>query len=268
MHEKMPWVSSALKANGTLVWSHGYRSAPLDGDCKVDFKLFKDPYVPKCKLGWNDWEGSIATSFKTGTNPDKLLEVNLFSHVGKNKWCTNGTVSGHNCFKQAGNKLIHAESEVTSELQPNGDIKWSHGYTSRLYNTCRVEECNASFGDMDGMVYRSFKTWDPQHETVEEFELLREGNKWCSYGQKSNKNCYFRKANKLHHDKYSFITGTLLPDGRIKWSHGYTSQAEVNPCAECKISLEDWNGKKAESFKTDDPEKKMVETFDITLEDD
>lgn len=36
VHDTHSWVTAVLKANGTIVWSHGYRSAQITGDCSVD----------------------------------------------------------------------------------------------------------------------------------------------------------------------------------------------------------------------------------------
>jgi hypothetical protein len=50
--------------NGTIVWPDtGLASTLTEGACKVNPEIFKNLYTPKCKLGWNDWEGSVATSF-------------------------------------------------------------------------------------------------------------------------------------------------------------------------------------------------------------
>lgn len=187
----------------------------------------------------DSWEGSFSFGFKTGGNPEKVVDVELFSRVGPDEWCTHGTSSGYNCVKQEGDKFLFEKDglKTTGSLQPNGDIDWTHGYTTRLWNPCKVESCNATFEDMEGMSYFTWNSWDAHMKTIDNFELQRRGRLYCTNGDVSGKNCYHRRENMLEHVKYDWIKGRLLPDGEIKWSNGFTSRAEKNPCSACEISL-------------------------------
>jgi len=265
VHEKAPWISSTLKANGTIVWSHGYRSAPIEGDCKVDVEVYEDPWEPTCEINMDSWEGSYSWAFKTGGKPDKIEDEELISRVGPDTWCSVGTKSGYNCFKQEGDKFVLEKDghKITANLQPNGDIDWSHGYTTRLWNPCRVESCNATLEEMDGMSYRTYNSWDAHRKTVDNFELMRRGRLFCTNGDVSGKNCYHRRGNVLEHIEHDWIKGRLQPGGDIKWSNGFTSRAEQNPCTACKVSLKDWIGKKTESFRTDDPDEKIEDNWEV-----
>lgn len=78
-----------------------------------------------------------------------------------------GTVSGYNCYRKVGDTIYH-ESGTEGVLQPNGDIEWSHGYTTRLWNPCqrrrknpRHQECKATPQDILGMRGTTISSWDP-----------------------------------------------------------------------------------------------------------
>lgn len=169
-------------------------------------------------------------------------------------------------MKREGNKLIH--KDMTAEFQPNGDIVASHGYTARLYNPCRKNTCSVSFEDLDDMTFQTWHSWDERQDVLDKFSLHKEGEKYCAYGDKSGRHCYALSGNVLTSERFPYIKGRLQVDGDIKWSHGYTSRADSPPCVSCKVGFEDWVGKKAESYKTDDPEKKIVDTFTVKMEGD
>lgn len=261
----MDWISSKLQANGTIVWSHGYRSAPIEGDCKVDTVVYEDPYQPTCKVDINSWEGAYSFAYKTGGKPDKIEDVELFKRIGPTKWCVHGTTSGYNCATWDGAKFVtEKHGGITGTLTATGDIEWGHGYTTRLFDPCRVESCTATFEDMDKMSYRTFYGWDAHQKTTDNFELHRVSHdKWCTAGDVSGRNCFYRRGNVLTHNKHKWMKGRLQPDGDIIWSYGSTSRAEQNPCMECKVTLKDFIGQKTESWKSDDPSEKIVDNWTV-----
>jgi hypothetical protein len=92
--DKVPWVSGRLLANGQIVWSHGYRQAPLSGSCSMPERrvreepqmieeepfiieepsepmepVYEDNYSPNCRINWSNWAGSKSYVIKTKGDP-------------------------------------------------------------------------------------------------------------------------------------------------------------------------------------------------------
>lgn len=116
---------------------------------------------------------------------------------------------------------------------------------------------------MDGLTFKTWHAWDAHRKTVDNFELHRRGRKFCASGDVSGMNCYYRRGNVLINDTYNWMKGRLQANGEIKWSNGYISRAEGSPCAECKVTFKDWIGKKTESYKTDDPDEKILDNWEV-----
>lgn len=105
-HNKAPWITGKLQKNGVIVWSHGYRSAPVSGPCAVDeVEPEEDAYQPTCKVGWDQWRGGSSWSFKTGGKASKVEDVHVTTKGMKKSWCFHGLASGKHCLKQAGSRL-------------------------------------------------------------------------------------------------------------------------------------------------------------------
>lgn len=85
-----------------------------------------------------------------------MLDQVVFKRSRNDVWCTEGTVSKKQCFKKIGDKLVTKKrAGVTATMQKNGDLVWSHGFVTKLYNACREPECDATLKDMTG----EMKTW-------------------------------------------------------------------------------------------------------------
>lgn len=107
------------------------------------------------------------------------------------------------------------------------------------------------FGEV--VVGRTWNSRDLARKTVEKTTFKEVNGKLCTFGTKSKKNCYTMEGLTLRNEKYKWITGTLQPNGDVKWSHGFTTRAKNPPCQVCKVTLDDWVGKKARTWKTLEP---------------
>lgn len=95
-------------------------------------------------------------------------------------------------MKRAGNRLW-AKGGVYGDLQENGDVKWSHGYTSRLFKPCPDPDstCVATWDSFPETVRgRSWDSRDPSRKTIEKITFKDVDGRLCSFGTKSKKNCY------------------------------------------------------------------------------
>jgi len=80
------------------------------------------------------WPGARGKSFKTGESPDAIAEHFQFTREG-DTYVTTGDSSGRNTYSlSADGKTIthHEHAGVTAIIQSNGDLRWSHGYDSRI----------------------------------------------------------------------------------------------------------------------------------------
>lgn len=86
-----------------------------------------------------------------------------------------------------------------------------------------------SFNDWIGQKGYSYKSNDTTKENVENFEIIKKGNKWCYWGTET-KVC-------MEQTNVDVLTapggegwGWLQPDGEINWHNGYSSRLNNDPC--------------------------------------
>jgi len=85
------------------------------------------------------WVGRRAKSFATGDSPNNVAETFTFTQEGA-IYVTTGSKSGRNTYTRQGNTLTHQHhTHITATLQSNGDLSWSHGYTSRVVDSDQSE---------------------------------------------------------------------------------------------------------------------------------
>lgn len=147
---------------------------------------------------------------------------------GFNKYCLLGTKSIKNCFRKSGNKLTNVAWSAKykeAELNSNGDFVWQNGKTTRLQNPCPPEPaCELERKYMGGKNGRSYLTYDLSKKTVDEVRFTKaSGNRVCSNGSTSGRNCYWKNDNRLQSKKYPYHFGYMTGDGNIRWSFGYTT---------------------------------------------
>ena len=76
--------------------------------------------------------GADFFSFKTGVPLITTEEIRFYKEGSV--FVTHGNKSGRNTYNLVGNKLVHTQhgNRVTAYLGKNGDLVWSHGYSSRI----------------------------------------------------------------------------------------------------------------------------------------
>lgn len=116
---------------------------------------------------------------------------------------------------------------ISGTLRPNGDIRWSHGYTTRSDDP-PCARCKVTVDDWVGQKATTRKTLKPSAHGEHNY-VYKLGDKICSRGTISKVQCFTHKGNTLKHTSGK-VWGWLEPDGMINWSHGWTSKLDVDPC--------------------------------------
>ena len=60
--------------------------------------------------------------------------------------------------------------------------------------------------------------------------MWKEGSKYCFQGSSSGRNCCSWDGTRFTPDKVNWVRGKLHPNGRIVWSHGYTTEFTGDLC--------------------------------------
>lgn len=94
---------------------------------------------------------------------------------------------------------------------------------------------------------------------------------FCTWGEKSRKNCYLLEDNCAVHNKDKEIKGCYQEEsGKVKWSNGYTSELTY-PCGKpvetCPVQMDSLVGKSGRSWNTRDIREKTFSTLSIKKED-
>ena len=110
----------------------------------------------------------------------------------------------------SGNTLTGA---VTATVQDNGDIVWSHGYTSR-------PDADVTLSG----TYYSFKTGGDSSAVVDRFEARQPGGTVTFYRNGQAGESYGVSGYTLT----GAVTAAVQDNGDIIWSHGYTSRKAMN----------------------------------------
>ena len=72
--------------------------------------------------------------------------------------------------------MVSKKYKVTATMEANGDLLWSHGFVTKLWNACRDPECDASFSDLIGDV-RTWKTSDRSMKPIEKARFAPKAGK-------------------------------------------------------------------------------------------
>ena len=180
----------------------------------------------------------IYSTFKTGGSQNDVVDRALFkmrddSHV---ELYRNGEVGQTTPISPDGVRLSQSFDfhdgvlsgcdgcdGVTGSVQANGDIVWSHGYTSRK-----------DAPDISG-VYYSFATGGSPSSVVDRFEARQAGNHVTFYRNGAvGQTTPIRAETATAGESYTVegntlsgaVTGTVDSNGDIVWSHGYTSRKQ------------------------------------------
>ena len=138
---------------------------------------------------FNSFVNKTYKSFHSNGSQYEVAETFVFLKEG-NTYVTKGSKSGRNCYTRKGNKLEHKKhpNNVCSFMHPNGEILWSHGYTSWPIDACETEEVDkdvpsqVTFEYWLGKNAKSFKTGDNPNTIAESFLFMREGNTYLTLG--------------------------------------------------------------------------------------
>lgn len=115
-------VKGCANENGEVEWSHGpYTSALVDpcgkkGECKVEW----DDLVDRSGISWDTRDES------------KKTESYWYLEKEDGTYCFMFTSVGRVCGKTDGRMLLFHDTWHTGRLEPNGEITWSNGYTSKV----------------------------------------------------------------------------------------------------------------------------------------
>jgi len=143
-------------------------------------------------------------TFKTGADPRLLLETFFLSQEGA-IFVATGVKSGRHTYTKSGMVLLHQQyKHITACLQPNGDLVWSHGVTSRLLSCSRA-----------GPNIVQFRVSD------------------CSCGDRLDDNNYWLQKDGLSRDKLP----TSLEAAGLTLSDWQTFLIEINCETETRCSL-------------------------------
>lgn len=161
-------VEGELTEDGQINWStDGFTSR------------LKRPCVEECNMNMMMMNGVMGRTWKVMDAKRKTFEKFAVTQEGPNRLCLTGTVTMKTCYKVNGNRLINeAEPWITAKVLKNGDLKWSHGYISRLETTPCVP-CKVSFDDWDGQEGTLYHSDDPQKKTISTFSIRKAGNQYC-----------------------------------------------------------------------------------------
>merc|ERR1712127_324256 len=143
--------------------------------------------------------------------------------VGQTTPILSATATAGGSYTVEGNTLSGA---VTGTVNLNGDIVWSHGYTSRKQSSA----ASAATVVLDG-IYSSFKTGGSPNDVVDRCEARQVGNHVTFYRNGAvGQTTPILSATATAGESYTVegntlsgaVTGTVNLNGDIVWSHGYT----------------------------------------------
>lgn len=114
-----------------IKWSHGFTSRATTYPCST------------CTIVLADYAGKDTVSFKTDDLKMAVVETGNVSISGEN-FCHYGSVTGLNCLKMVNDKIVKV-NEDWGWVQPNGQINWSTGFSTRMTESkCKAQEPEAS----------------------------------------------------------------------------------------------------------------------------
>lgn len=145
-----------------------------------------------------------------------------------NQWCIISKIQPKKCYTAKG-KTIHnrKHKNIRGYLQPNFDIKWSHGFTSRASNY-PCSSCKISLRDYGNQDTVSFKTDDATQTIVETGKVSISSNSFCHFGSTTGLNCLTMISD--HILKVNEDWGWVQPNGTINWSSGFTTRMTEDKC--------------------------------------
>lgn len=105
--------------------------ALINADAQADADEEPTAAGEECKLTLDLLSKKTGRSWMTFDWTKKEHDKIKFTKPRRNRICLFGSKSIRNCFKMKDGKLTHVNyAGVTATLKDNGELKWSHGYTS------------------------------------------------------------------------------------------------------------------------------------------
>ena len=112
-------------------WSHGFTTRATNYPCS------------SCKATFRAFNKSDTVSFATDDLKETVVETGKVS-INSDNFCHYGSTSGLNCLAMVNENIIKVNDDW-GWLQPNGQITWSSGFTTKmLTNECKVQEAEAA----------------------------------------------------------------------------------------------------------------------------
>jgi len=134
-------------------------------------------------------------------------------------------------------------------LQPNGDIRWSSGQTSRPeLSPCTA--CAITFEDYRNQKTELFKTDDPK-KTIEKGFVSIAGDWYCHTGPKTGRTCMKWVSESVLTYKRLDSWGWLQPNGQVDLSKGKSIRLANDVCEERRRQKEE-EEREAREYDADD----------------
>lgn len=209
-----------LKRNGEIWWNNEGMVSRLDDPCPKVESCAKDEVRMHNSKGrtWITWDTSRTTYEKYRT------------WRRGSSYCIKGTKTKVHCHKLVGNRLINEKvSWMWATIQPNGDLVWSNGFTSRP-DKSPCQECTVSWDDWVDQKGIMFKSADPTEESIEHFVVKKSDveGQYCFMGRDYSICALVQGQGRLEtHSKSWFF---LEPNGNIKMDSGYELKMVGNIC--------------------------------------
>ena len=136
-------------------------------------------------------------------------------------------------------KLVNVEiPTIWAQIDFNGDLKWSHGLTSKIDGgicSDKVKDDERCVLNLEMLLGKKGKSWftaDPFRTPTDmiSFADAIQDEEIAFEGTNSGEWTFFLDADKLVNSAMPDIYGVLTPNGRIKWSHGITSEVDGGLC--------------------------------------
>jgi len=128
---------------------------------------------------------------------------------------------------------------IFGRIQPNGDIRWSHGYTSRI-DESPCYNCKVTFDDWVDQRGVLIKVDDPEENEHHEYVITKKGNEYC-LTSKVDELCAEDKGDQRLYDAKHGFWFYIEPNGEILVSSGFLIRMRGDPCtaAQQRAQLQD-----------------------------
>jgi len=207
------------RENGEIQWNNGVVSR-LENPC---------PKVERCARDALSLHGTKGRTWITWDDSRTTYEEYKFWREGR-RYCIQGTKTKKNCHFLVGNRLINEKSKwMSATIQPNGDLVWSHGFTSRPEKS-PCQQCTVSWDDWVDQRGTLVKAGDKTFENRDSFVVKMSDIKGqlCFMGQKYS-NCAMEQGDgRLNTKSNGWFF--LEPNGNIKMHSGFILIMDKNIC--------------------------------------